>query len=251
MIIAPTEDPGFGNLGHHIEAFANHTRKAVRASQKYRDLLNAAAEWSEDAAPLTRTPADPAVAMRAVDQFARTHRHDRSELVGAYFAHHHLRCQAEMAQSLIEMRDGDPRQHIPRCHQVYTTADETRRRWVASLLDLTIKASAPELVARDFVAFNVGALIDHEDVDLALVVRNPAAREAMSRSFATVSRIFLRFASKIQLFLTEQLSTPRVSAMVEEYEELLDTPQRNVVSVMQLLGSQYSVRRQVAGQGAR
>ena len=197
------------------------------------------AEWSEGAAPITKTPTDPAVAMRAVDQFARTYRHDRCELVGAYFAHHHLRCQAETAQSLIKMQESDPSEHIARCHRVYSVADETRRKWVASLLDLAIKVSAPDLAARDFVAFNVGALIDHEDVDLALVVRTPEAREAMSRCFAPISRVFLRFASKIQLFLTEQLSTPRVSALVEEYEELLEQPQRNVVSVMQLLGSQY------------
>ena len=236
---APIDDPGFGALGEHIEDFANHTRKALRASQKWRPLLDAAAEWSEGAAPIQQTPADPAVAMRAVDQFARSHRHNRSDLVGAYFAHHHLRIQAQMAQSLLEMQDGDPSQHIARCHQVYAVADDARRRWVACLLDLTVKAAAPELAARDFVAFNVGALIDHEDVDLAIVVRTPQAREAMARCFAVVSRVFLKFASKIQLFLTEQLSTPRVSAMVEEYEELLDTPQRNVVSVMQLLGSQY------------
>ncbi|MEM7679044.1 MAG: hypothetical protein AAF449_23960, partial [Myxococcota bacterium] len=235
----PREDPGFGDLGRHIEDFANHTQKSLRASRKYRDVLMAAADWSEQAAPLTTTPDDPAVAMRAVDQYARTFRHERTELVGAYFAHHHLRCRASTAQSLLQMQDGDPRQHIARCHQVYSEADETRRKWVSSLLDLTIKAAAPDLAARDFVAFNVGALIDHEDVDLAIVVRTQEARTAMSRSFAVVSRVFLRFASKIQLFLTEQLSTPRVSAMVEEYEELLERPQRNVVSVMQLLGSQY------------
>ena len=235
----PSEDPGFGDLGRHIEDFANHTRKAVRASQKFRSHLEEAAAWSEDAAPITRTPADPAVAMRAVDQFARTHRLDRTDLVGAYFAHHHLRCQATMAQSLLETRDDDPSQYIARYHQAYSVADQTRSKWIASLLDLTIKVAAPELAARDFVAFNVGALIDHEDVDLAFVVRTPAAREAMSRSFSVVSRVFLRFASKIQLFLTEQLSTPRVSAMVDEYEELLEAPQRHVVSVMQLLGSQY------------
>ncbi len=239
MITPPRDDPGFGQLGRHIEDFANHTRKAVRASQKYRSLLNAAAEWSEGAAPITTTPTDPAVAMQAVDQFARSQRHDRAELVGAYFAHHHLRCQAEMAESLLQMQDGDPGQSITRYHQVYAFADETRRKWVASLLDLTMKAAAPDLVARDFVAFNVGALIDHEDVDLAVVARNPEAREAIAGSFASVTRTFLRFASKIQLFLTEQLSTPRVSALVEEYEELLERPHRNVVSVMQLLGSQY------------
>ena len=38
----PRDDPGFGGLGRHIEDFANHTRKAVRASQKYRPLLDAA-----------------------------------------------------------------------------------------------------------------------------------------------------------------------------------------------------------------
>ncbi|CAN0595553.1 unnamed protein product, partial [Laminaria digitata] len=114
-----------------------------------------------------------------------------------------------------------------------------RREWVAALAELALAAAAPDLSKRDYVVFNVGALVDHEDVDLAILVKNEAARKALSSGFAGVSKTFLRYASKIQLFLTEELTTPRVGARIHEYEELLKRPARSVVSVMQLLGSQY------------
>lgn len=235
-----TFDPSFGKLGREIARFANHTRRLLESSLKHRGLLMEASAWSQGAAPLDHAPESPTAAMKAVDKYARVHRVRQPMLVGAYFAHHHLRTQAEVSRELLRnafVRDVQHR--IRTCHRIYEQQEATRREWVSALLELALATHAPELSRRDFVAFNVGALVDHEDVDLAIVVRNEEAREALSRGFAGVAKTFLRYASKVQLFLTEDLATPRVGATIEEYEELLRRPARSIVSVMQLLGSQY------------
>ncbi len=235
-----TLDPAFGKLGREIARFANHTRKLLAASEKYRTKLEEACAWSEGVASLDVTPDSPATAMRAIDKFARSRRESRTTLFGAYFAHHYLRIQAQLSQDLLrEAFNPDPAHRVLVCHRIYRSADETRQAWVSALLDLTIAAAAPDLDRHDYCAFNVGALIDHEDVDLAIVVASVEAREALAKGFALVSKSFLRYASKIQLFLTEQFSTPRTGALIEEYQQLLDQPNRNVVQVMQLLGAQY------------
>jgi hypothetical protein len=235
-----TQDPHFGKLGREIVRFANHTRKLLSASEKHRRVLDEACEWSEGVASLDTTPESPATAMRAIDKFARMRRENRATLFGAYFAHHYLRIQAQFSQDLLrEAFKPDPAHRIRVCHRFYEGAGETRQQWISALLELTIAACAPDLDRREYCAFNAGALIDHQDVDLAIVVASVEAREALSRGFAAVSKTFLRFASKIQLFLTEQFATPRTGALIEEYQQILESPGRNVVQVMQLLGSQY------------
>ncbi|MCB9654377.1 MAG: hypothetical protein H6729_09645 [Deltaproteobacteria bacterium] len=235
-----TLDPCFGKLGREIERFANHTRKLVLASQKHRAALVEAAIWSEGTAPLDTTPPHPALAMRAVDRYARTQREKRTALVGAYFAHHTLRIQAELSRILLrESFTQDPRHRIETCHRIYSESTRLRRAWVSALLDLSLAAAIPLLSKRDYAAFNVGSLTDHEDVDLTIVVGNREAQEALSSGIANVKKTFLQYASKIQLFLTEQFDPPRSSATIEDYQQLLSKPSRTLVSTVQLLGSQY------------
>jgi hypothetical protein len=235
-----TFDPCFKKLGRDIQRFANHTRRLVRVSGRYRALLLEAAEWSENTAPIDRRPEDPARAMSAIDKFARIRREDRPSLIGAYFAHHHLRNQAELSRSLLrESFKTEPGHRAKTCREVYLHAYEERRAWVSALLDLTINASSPDLSRDDYAAFNVGSLTDHEDVDLGIIVGSAEAQVALARAFATVSKTFVRFASKIQIFLTEQFATPRTGALLEEYEGLLRTPVQSVVSATQLLGAEH------------
>lgn len=235
-----TFDPCFGKLGREIARFANHTRKQVRASQKHRLLLLEASAWSESTAPMSERPKSPLAALKAIDKFARTRREDRGTLIGAYFAHHHLRMQAELSRELLrESFNTVPGHRITTCHRIYARADQDRRAWVSALLELAIHVSAPELAHEDYAAFNVGSLTDHEDVDLAIVVVSPEAREVLTHGLAQVTKLFVRFASKIQLFLTEHFSTPRSCALIEEYEQLLENPSQNVVSTTQLVGAQH------------
>lgn len=235
-----TFDPCFRKLGREITRFANHTRKLLRASQKYRQPLLEASAWSEGAAPMAEAPANPHAAMKAIEKFARARREDRTALLGAYFAHHQLRTQAEMSRELLRESFQESREHrMAVMHRVYARAEHERRAWVSALLELTIQAAAPDLSIEEYAAFNVGALTDHEDVDLALVVASTEARETLSHSFAQVTKTFVRFASKIQLFLTEQFLTPRTCALIEEYEQLLEHPTEHVVSTTQLLGAQH------------
>lgn len=242
-----TFDPCFGKLGREIARFANHTQKLLRASQKYRRPLEAAAAASEGAAPLDRAPVHPARAMAAVDEFAARGGEDRAALLGAYFAHHQLRAQAELARTLLRAAAsvgggqgaGPTGKGALTCHRAYQRAYDDRKIWVAALLDLLIASAAPDLSRDDYAALNVGSLTDHEDVDLAIVVASPVAQAALGRAFTTVSKTFVRYASKIQLFLTEQLATPRTGARVEEYEQVLAGPQPNVVAATQLLSAEY------------
>ena len=235
-----TFDPAFGKLGKPISRFANHTRRHLMASLKHRSVLEEANEWSGGLAPLASTPEHPFQAMEAIDKFARVHRENRTTLLGSYFAHHYLRSQAEMSRDLFRQSFHiDPNHRVRTCWRIYRSAERIRRAWVSSLLELSIRVACPDLNPADYVALNTGALTDHEDVDLAFVVANIEARTALSRGFGLVTKTFVRYASKIQLFLTEELPTPRICALVDEYAELKKRPTRSVVSVMQLLGAQY------------
>ncbi len=234
------ESLAFGELTNELRHFANHTHKLVRASQKHRALLEEASRFSGGKAPLDKAPESPWKAMQTMDAFARSQGEDPLHVFGAYFAHHHLRDQAEMAMELFRERTNvDPEQRIATCHRIYEQAEMLRREWVSSLLHLTIGVAASDLSRKDYAAFNVGALTDHEDVDLAIVVSSVRAQQAMNAALATVTKTFLKYASKIQLFLTEELQTARSGALISEIEEVLRRPTQRVVSVMQLLGAQY------------
>jgi hypothetical protein len=236
----PALDPAFGRLGREIGRFANHTHKYLRASQTHRAQLVAAAEWSVGAAPLERAPARPALALRAVDRWAQAHGENRAQVFGAYFAHHHLRTQAELSRALLRASlEPDRVARAELFSSLYLRAEKTRRSWVAALLERSLAVAAPELRPRDFVALNVGALTDHEDVDLALVATSAEAKELLTRSLGAMSKVFLRFGSKLQLFLAEQLPGASAGALLEEYEALFQQPSRDVVSIMQLLGAQH------------
>ncbi|MEE2901554.1 MAG: hypothetical protein VYC39_04460 [Myxococcota bacterium] len=233
-------DPYFGKLGREIDRFANHTNRYVLASYKYRDLLLQASEWTEGTAPLGKAPSSPIAAMRAIDKFARIHRAPRQSLFGSYFAHHHLRQQAEISRTLLRESFSRTAQHRAElCSRIHTRSVRERRAWITALLETTISASAPGLRNEDYAIFNVGALTDHEDVDLAIVVASVEAREQFAAGFASITKTFLRFASKIQFFLAEQLVNPRAGGLIEEYEEIIEDPFSNVVVVMQLLGAQF------------
>ena len=233
-------DPYFGKLGREIDRFANHTNRYVQASYKYREQLLQASEWTEGTAPLNKAPSSPIAAMRAIDKFARIHRAPRQSLFGSYFAHHHLRLQAEISRTLLRESFSRTAQHRAElCARIHTRSVRERRAWITALLETTISASAPGLRTEDYAIFNVGALTDHEDVDLAIVVSSVEAREQFAAGFASITKTFLRFASKIQFFLAEQLVNPRAGGLIEEYEEIIEDPFSNVVVVMQLLGAQF------------
>lgn len=233
-------DPCFGKLGREIERFANHTNRFLLASNKFRPELLRASQWTEGTAPLDRTPASPMAALRAIDKFARIHRAHRQSLFGSYFAHHHLRTQAELSRTLLrESLRRKPGQRAQLCFEIHARASHERRAWITALLETTLAASSPGLRTEDYAIFNVGALTDHEDVDLAIVVASVEARDLVARGFGGLTKTFLRFASKIQLFLAEQLVNPRAGGLIEEYEEIIEDPFVNVVVVMQLLGAQY------------
>ena len=235
-----TTDPAFGKLGRAIGRFANHTRRHLHSSRKHRVILEKIAQWSANQAPISQTPFDPKTALSMIDEYAKIHNEQRLTLLGAYFAHHHLRIQAEMSRELLrENIYAAAGQRLQTCWRIYRSAEKIRRAWIASLLELCIKIAAPSVSEKNYVALNTGALTDHEDVDLAIVAADPLTREELSKNFGLVSKIFVQYASKFQLFLTEELATPRICALVSEYAKLKEHPTRNVVSVMQLLGAQY------------
>lgn len=231
-----SRDPRFGKLGREISRFANHAQRSIDASQRHRGTLERASEWTGGAAPLDRRPDSPAIALRAIDQFARIHRENRPALFGAYFAHHQLRLQAELSRALLrESLGGSPRSSTHR--RVHARAEAERRAWVSALLETCIAAACPDLAPEDYAAFNVGALTDHEDVDLAIVVTSIDARIALDRGFAAVSKTFLRYASKLQLFVTEQIPEARSAALIEDFEAVVERRPAPVVVLIQLLGA--------------
>lgn len=234
-----THDPNFGRLGREIARFANHTQRFVRASQTFRDALQDACEWSNGVATLAETPVDVRAAFDAIDNFARKRRKNRAHLAGAFFAHHYLRQQAESSRRLLRASfQADPSQRLQLCREVYIESGAMRRAWVGALLEKSLRALAPDLSPTQYVALNVGALTDHEDVDLAVMVADAEAQEALARGFAGVAKTFVRFASKIQMFLTEGFAQPTAGGLLSEYGQLLEDPARNVVSATQLLGAQ-------------
>lgn len=234
-----TFDPGFGRLGREIARFANHTERFVRASQQHRPALEAAARAAEGQAPLDRSAPDPKRALRAVADYARANAYDPTALVGSYFAHHHLRSQAMLSRALLARSFGsDPARRVAESYLINEQAHQGRRLWVSGLIEVMIEESAPELSELDYAVFNVGALTDHEDIDLAFVVSGEAARESFARGFAPLSKAFVRYASKIQIFLADQLPHAYAGNTIEEFEQIV-TRSLGVVVPLQLLGAQY------------
>ncbi len=234
-----TFDPCFGKLGREIVRFANHTERFVRVSQQNRGELVAASEAASGLAPLDHAPQDPKAALRQLAEFATTLGKDQTKLVGSYFAHHHIRNQAELSRSLLrESLKSEPAQRVAHSYVVNERAHQTRRLWVSAFIEVMIEISAPELSSDSYAVFNVGALTDHEDIDLAFVVSGEDARESFAKGFAPLSKAFVRYASKIQLFLADQLPNGYAGNTIEEYEQIV-AERVGVVVPLQFLGAQF------------
>ncbi|MBI4819169.1 MAG: hypothetical protein HY791_23055 [Deltaproteobacteria bacterium] len=238
-VTAPELEARFGALSAEVKGLANHAQRVVAVMRPSIPVLERACHEIGRAASLHTDVDKPLEALTVIDQWALDHGENRAALVGSMFAIHQLRAHALRAEKLREAQlaaHQELRGKAMRAYYVSARADRTR--WVAALLDRVMAQSCPELTRDDWVGLNVGALTDHEDVDLAIVARTEAARATIAQGFSLVSRTFVRFASKLQLFVSEHLESGAIAGTVEEYKKLVESP-RSVVVVMQLLHAEY------------
>jgi hypothetical protein len=223
-----------------MSRFANHTQKLIRSSQQHRRNLTEMADASRGVAPIRHSPENAWDALHFADRFAEEAGLDRPTLFGSYFAHHTLRHQAELSRDLFrECYHQTPGHRAIACHHIHERHEVGRREWISALLQVCLRSSEPQLEIREYAAFNVGALTDYEDVDLAIVAASAKAQESLSKAFASVTKTFVRYASKIQLYVTEEFKVPQAGARLEEFDQLLSAPKKHIVSVMQLLSAQF------------
>lgn len=232
-------DPAFQPLGEEIDRFANHIRRRMHSSRKARQELQDANLRSGGAAPLTAPPADTERAMLALEAHAKARDISATPLVGAYFSHHFLRQQAQLATEVLSAYRGDRERRAGTLYRCFVGAEAERKTWVKALLRSCLRTAAPALNEEDYVAFNAGSLLDYEDIDLAFIARDEHTQDVLQTCLNTVNPTFLRYASKVQLFLSEQVSNRRSAPLLSDYARLLKRAEGSVVSVMQLLGSDY------------
>lgn len=229
----------FGALAPEVAMLANHTRRSLVVTRPHFDRLEEASRSLGSIAPLDADVEDPTTAFRALDEWAIAAGANRMAFAGSFFAHHQLRAEALRARRLIAMGLGQfPELRGNALREYYVGARTERTLWMSALLNRVLRVECPDLSEHDWVVLNVGALTDHEDVDLAIVARTESAREEIARGFGAVSRTFVRYASKIQLFLSEHLESGAVAGLVDEYRGLVEAPD-SVVVVMQLLHAEH------------
>lgn len=238
MTQALAHDPAFRPFGSEIQRFANHNQRRLHDALAARELLLRADEDAGGEAPLHKTPKVIETAIAAIIRFALSQGHSASQLVGAYVLHHFLREQGALAERVL-IASAQSNCRSEELRQAFFLTLSERKAWIQALLKACLKLSVGDLKARDYAAFNVGSLLDYEDVDLALVARTRIAQRRLDQGIRLVRSVFLRYASRIQLFLSEQISEDHAAPQLWQYEELLEPARSSVVSMTQLLSLDF------------
>jgi hypothetical protein len=213
-------------------SWGNHTRRHFALLERHLPaLLERAESLASGTITLAAFPTDAHTEMSRLRASSAT-REEALRLVGTYYAYHFVHMNQRRIRVLEEtLRSGVKAPEAYR--QLMGTLQAHSHALAVGILSelVAIEGAAQE----EFVLCNVGAIWDHEDLDVWAIADRPEAVPRLSILCGRVARESLRWAQRVQFYLSEYLPRNSFAGTLDEYRAVLDGDLRNFVVVTQVL----------------
>jgi hypothetical protein len=211
-----------------VQGWGNHNRK-------YLTLLERNAATFDEVAAVTSVQGFPAAAgaeMRRLREEAAAPA-EALRRIGVHYVYHFLAMnQRAVAAVRRRVREDLP---LPDAHRELLVTIESQSDALASgfLTELSLLYAGPE--PPRFLLCNVGAIWDHEDLDLWAIAAEPGDLPRVNALCGRLASESLRWAQRAQFYLSEHLPRNSFAGVPADYRGFLDRDLKNFVSVSQVL----------------
>lgn len=107
------------------------------------------------------------------------------------------------------------------------------KSYMERLLGIFLEGQTPP----EYVMLGVGTRADQDDIDLGIIHREPGDWESLNRAIGRLSSEMFKKSTRLHFHLSEHVGERRLTATIEEYEELLDKGLFDFVIVTEMLGA--------------
>jgi hypothetical protein len=216
-----------------IAGWSNPNRKyLVLVERHFAALARRVAELAPGAVTLAGPPGDAVAEMERL----RASAFDPEEalrLVGTYYAYHFLTMNQRRVEAL-QLSTTRKVSGPPAYRATLLALAEESHALAAGFVSAvaTLFGGAP---TAGYLICNVGAVWDHEDLDLWAVASTSEDVAPLGVLCAQLAREGLRWALRVQFYLSEYLPENRFAGTMADYRCVLDRDLKNFVVVSQLL----------------
>lgn len=239
-----------------VEDFGNHHRKFLKAWNDGGGALVEALERAglSDRVPLDRPFDDPLLELHHVCAALGGHGQGREVMwaMSAYYATQFLRMNAEAVSALALRAAAAPSADPLQDDRFPKLIDMLERRFRAlsrGFMHHTLVHHARGAPLPPFAVLFVGAMSDHEDLDIAVIAQEVDGDKGLaagpsgtfSAAMARTQTSFFRHAQKLDPHLSQYIPGQRIWADVDEYKEILGQDLKNFVVVSQVIGAGFLV----------
>jgi hypothetical protein len=214
-----------------VRTWGNHNLKFLAALEQNHGALVTLVRSARLPVTLRGSPANAAAEMRAIAMASEPA--VAQPLLGAYYAQHFLALNARLLDSMGERhRRGDPRPDVYRA--VLRSLEEESFSLARAFVGACV-ALESELPPDRFVLCNVGAVWDHDDLDLWAVAERAEDLPRLGTLCGRLARASMRWAQRVHFYLSELLPRHAFAGTLADYREVLDRDLKNFVVVTQVL----------------
>ncbi|UCG61578.1 MAG: hypothetical protein JSV52_14900 [Candidatus Zixiibacteriota bacterium] len=107
------------------------------------------------------------------------------------------------------------------------------KSYMERLLGIFLKDENPP----EHVMLGVGTRADQDDIDLGIIHREPGDTEALNRAIGRLSSEMFKKSTRLHFHLSEHVGEHRLTATIDEYEDILDKGLYDFVIVTEMLGA--------------
>ncbi len=248
--------PPPAGLPPEVEDFGNHHRKFLKAwSDGSGPLIEAlAGAGLSDRVPLDRPFDDPLLELHHICAALGGHQAGPGVMrsMAAYYASQFMHMNAQAVSMLSQRADAtgfgvDPVKD-DRFPKLIDMLERRFRALSRGFLHHCLVHHARGAPLPLFAVLFVGALSDHEDLDIAVIAEDMgpgggglSADQTFSAAMARTQTTFFRYAQKLDPHLSQYIPGQRIWAEVDQYKEILGRDLKNFVVVSQVIGAGFLV----------
>lgn len=221
-----------------IEQFGNHTRR-------YRFQI--AKNWEEITYRLrkknlnieeyfTNLWPETEYQLMLFEQLAES-KQQKLELIRSFFAFHYLKlnldCIFHLREQLSEKLESPfviYRQALLKIRQIHFSL-------CRGMINRLSFYNAPQEHVGKYVFFNVGSLVDHEDLDVGVIYEGSGRIEVFDAFVSKLSQHFFKAVTHLHFYLAEALNVNHYGAGIKTYFDYVNDNAEDIVFVSQILGA--------------
>lgn len=224
--------------GHIIEEFGNHTKRyRVQIKKLLTPFLN-----ELDKRKLSREEYffnlwfETEYQLMLLEQLG-SNEETKQKLFQLYFAFHYLKMNVESVNYLTENISEGFENPFNNYRAVLIKIRQDFFTLCRGIMNRLSYYSYPKQNFSRYVFFNVGSLVDHEDLDVGIVHEGDQTDPEFNSYIGRLSQRFFKTVTHLHFYLAESLNVNHYSGSISTYIQYLNENKDDIVFVSQLLGA--------------